>query len=236
MSRCFQCLTKPTFLLPVLAATGVGLLFFSVMSLGYARSSEKDAKVLDQAVSGLARSLQPSHRLLDRVWTALTIPFRAVGSAASALFTTFLLPFHFVQYTVARIDYTRNAANKAMEIATTWTLEQSSMLISRSSGWVAAIRSALGSTSNVLGNVLWGTMDALATALGRVASCFGGVKNSTQHSVQSTNSWLARLSRTATTRAWVSLNAISQWLGAIHGYLTSFVGFLSGVDRKTTNR
>ena len=117
------------FLLPpptVLAITGVGLLFFSIMSLGYARSSEQEAKVLDEAVSGLARSLQPNHR----IGKLIRIPFQAIGAAASAIFSTVLLPFQFVQHAIARFQYTYDAANKGIQVGITWIANTGTSIVS----------------------------------------------------------------------------------------------------------
>jgi hypothetical protein len=114
----------------VLASLGVGLLFFSLMSLGYARSSEQDAAVLDQAVSGLARSLQPNSRFGDRIWKALSVPINSVVAATSYFVSTVLLPFQFVQNTIARIENIGRAAGRALEGIFSWTSYNTAAVLS----------------------------------------------------------------------------------------------------------
>jgi len=95
----------------LLAMTGVGLLFFSVLSLGYAtRPSEKEAAVFYDAVSGVVEPLS----------NAICMPVRIMGSAVKTFFNTVLLPFHFMQRIIAQIEYTSSAANRAVQTAAGW--------------------------------------------------------------------------------------------------------------------
>ncbi|CAB9500404.1 expressed unknown protein [Seminavis robusta] len=202
------------------AAAGVGLLFFSVMSLGYARSSEQDAKVLDQAVSGLARSLQPSPRLTDRLWNVITLPFRAISTAVEAVFTTVLLPFHLVQRTVAQMKYTSQAASKAATTTTAWLVGN----IQSTYAWVTTGATALSTSVNHYGNVI------INFILAPISWLSGSGRNSEQSTtkVTLTETVVAGLSdtwssvpRETKALAWVSLDRAAESFRLWQSYFPS---------------
>jgi hypothetical protein len=202
---------------PVLAATGVGLLFFSVMSLGYARSSEQDAKVLDQAVSGLARSLQPSPRLADRLWIVVSLPFRVVSTAAGAVFTTVLLPFQIVQVAVARIEYTGRAVSKAALVATTWMVGNCRHTMSWVNDGAAAISSSVTHYwARIVGIVLAPLSWFDGGMTGRLATGLDRYWRSLPHD---TVAWV-----------WVSLDSVSRIFRFCKCYLVSFAMPVTGKD------
>ena len=213
----------------VLAITGVGLLFFSFMSLGYAtRSSEKEAAVFYDAVSDI----------VDKVWDTVGWPFQAVASAANAFFRTVLLPYHFVQRVVARIEYTGSAAGRALQVATDWTIGA----VGASSDWIigtySAISSSIAMHGNAVGGVVFGSVSWLSnqpsravSSLGRagksltawtssawaaVTSFFGGVGSSVGVTFQNLSLWFSNttinLRRETYSRAWVALGAVSNFL------------------------
>lgn len=217
----------------LLAATGVGLMFFSIMSLGYARSSEQDAKVLDEAVSGLARSLQPNPRLADRVWNVIVLPFRAVATASSAVFTTVLLPFKVVQLAVARFEYTRSAFIKALQVARTWFVEKTNVNFAWVTNGADALKSGVLAFGNSVGNVFFGSFSWVAATFGSVTSFPEGLKGSTSGVVGSLSLCLASVSRTAHSTAWVSLGVATQFLVGCQDSLTSFALLVTGEERKS---
>jgi hypothetical protein len=206
----------------------MGLLFFSVMSLGYARSSEQDAKVLDQAVVGLARSLQPSYQFWDRLGNLVRLPFQAVRTVASTIFSTLLLPFHFVQHTLARIEYTYEATNKGVLAGVAW--------ISNTMGLIAAAVSARGKS---ISGAFGGSMHFIASRINGVTAVLNGVWRWTETSFDSLYSWWARaaakagqinnsLSRDASTKAWIVMDSVCWYLNCIHDYFVAFTEYLTG--------
>jgi hypothetical protein len=179
------------------------------MSLGYARSSEQDAKVLDQAVSGLARSLQPSPRLADRLWIVVMLPFRVVSTAVGAVFTTVLLPLQIVQVAVARIEYTGRAVSKAALVATTWLVGNYRHVMS----WVN--RGATAISSSVAH--CWARVVGIVLA---PLSWFDG--GMTERLSSGFDRYWRSLPRDTVAWVWVSLDSVSRILRFCKGYLVSF--------------
>lgn len=190
----------------MLALSGVGLLFFSVVSLGYAtRSSEKEAAVFYDAVSGI----------LQKLWGTVGLPFQVVGTALSAFFNTVLLPYHFVQRIVARVEYTGSAVNRALHIALNW-----------SAGTIGSIMSSLSQYGSTIGNFVFGSVSSVKMAgtnvttwtVGAwtaVVSFFSGMGSSVRVRLQSFSSWFvtatAGLRREALSRIWVVLGTVSSF-------------------------
>lgn len=229
----------------VLAATGVGLLIFSVISLGYARSSEQEAKVLDAAISGLARSLQPSRlRFLEpsRLGNLIRRPFQVVGAAVSAIFTAVLLPFQFVQRTVARIEYTYGAATKGIHVGVTWLSNRAGTISSMASSYGKAISGAFFGSLGVVSTTIKGATHVLAGvwnwSLGSMDALYLWWSGASEKFGQNSNS----VSRGVSTRAWVIMDAVSSgvssvnghvsWgVSSIHGYIVAFAEMVVGRDR-----
>ena len=196
----------------VLALSGVGLLFFSVVSLGYAtRSSEKEAAVFYDAVSDM----------LERLWGTVGLPFQVAGTALTAFFNTVLLPYHFVQRIVARIEYTGSAVNKALYIALNWTAERISSAVS--------VMSRYGS---IVGNFIFGSVSSVKTAGTNVTtwtvgtwralvSFFAGMGSSVGVKMERLSSWFVAtttiLRRETLSRIWVVLGTISGFFIRIMG-------------------
>jgi hypothetical protein len=179
------------------------------MSLGYARSSEQDAKVLDQAVSGLARSLQPSPRLADRLWIVVSLPFRVVSTAAGAVFTTVLLPFQIVQVAVARIEYTGRAVSKAASVATTWLVGSCRHTMS----WVND-----GATS-ILSSVTHYWASIVGIVLAPLSWFDGGM---TWRLSSGLDRYWRSLPRETVAWVWVALDSVSRIFRFCKFYLVSF--------------
>ena len=205
-------------------------MFFSVMSLGYARSSEQEAKVLDDAVSGIARKLQPNDRFWDRLGKLVWMPFHAVGAAASAVFTTMLLPFQFVQHTLTRIQYTYDAAQKGIQVGVTWVSTTATTIASSVSSGGESVRGAW-----------WGSITFVTTNARRIASLFGTLWTWMGGSVESLNAWWSTisekfgrdyqpLSREASTRAWVAMDSAVWYLKWFHSYVVAFAELVVGRD------
>lgn len=178
-------------------------MFFSIVSLGYAtRSSEKEAAVFYDAVSGI----------VEKLWGAVGLPFQVAGAAVSAFFKTVLLPYHFVQRIVARIEYTGSAVNRALHIVLNWTAGTTSSISSSASQYGNAVVNFLSrsvSSVKTAGNRTVGTWSA-------VVSFFAGVGSSVGVRFQSLSSWLitttSSLRRQTLSRVWVALGAISNFL------------------------
>lgn len=209
----------------LLATTGVGLLFFSIVALGYAtRSSEREAAVFYDAMLGLG----------SRVWGTVGLPIQALASAVGAFFRTVLLPYHFVQRIVARVEYTGSAVSRALQVATDWA----NGTARASSDWIAGAYNGVSSYGDTVGGVFYGSMSWISTQSTRMVSClmrastglaawtfsawttltsfFGGAGSSVEVTMQSLSSWFAsasdRVHRQTYARAWVLLGALSDFL------------------------
>lgn len=196
---------------------------FSVMSFGYARSSDKEAQVFGEAISGLARSLRLDRLLFDKLWNVLLAPFQAAGTAARAMFTTVLLPIHFVQQLIARIEYSMSAADKAVHATSSWSM-----------GKFTVVSATICSLGNAIGNSFVKPLVFATSALQGLVSIAREFKSLTEGSMEPTHQAYTALSRTVSTRAWVKLATFSQWLFQVQGWLISLSQLLTGVDPSST--
>jgi len=213
------------------------------MSLGYARSSAHDAKVLDEAVSGLARSLQPSPRIMDRVWNLLALQVRGAANAVNAFFTTVLLPFHSVQYAVARIEYTSSAARKAAQATVGWIAGHSraslksivgtcaavSSSFSRSFSWLQTTRiqvlSLLSNTCTILASWATCTFEFVASVVGVAGvSSRSFVENTNARSTEI----LISVSRQLYPRVGVAVESLLKLLTSFTNAIASFALVVTG--------
>lgn len=154
----------------VLASVGVGLLIFSIFSLGYARSSDQDAAVLDQAMTKLARSLEPSPRFFDRLSSVCTVPLQFLQRGTHVIISTVLFPFRVLHRILARIGYTGSAFGKATDSTISWVSETASACAFWIINSMQTIAVFIGHKRDVVASAVRGPMVWIAAAVGACAS------------------------------------------------------------------
>ena len=191
-------------------------MFFSVMSLGYARSSDQDAAVLDQAVSGLARSLQPNSRVVDRLWKMLSAPANAVLAITSYVISTVLFPFR----------QTSSAVGRALDAARMAILESYRASIS----WIACNADAIATYFGRNGKAVESSLRAAASWISRnleaIVSFFAHYGGAVSNAVRGVAAFL--FNAPGAGKAWVS-RVVETIASFFEMFGDTFDGFLQGI-------
>lgn len=207
------------------------------MSLGYAGASEQDAAVLDQAVSGLARSLQPNSKITDRIWTALSPSLDSLLSAMKVIGTMVMWPFHFISHTIVRVGYTSHATGRAIQLAIAWMLDTFQTTFSSVVGNAGEFMSMLSRNGKAVENAFRGAASWISRNVEAVWSLFSRYGGAAWSAIGTVVSFLSNAPGTCSTWIRSVLESLASYLGRLDSTIEwTFRSVTGWVSNLTTAR